>query len=48
MTTRTYLCSIEVDEDLLTADFAYTAALIEEHIQSIEGCKVIAWDTEES
>ena len=48
MTIRTYVCSIEVDEDLLTADFCYTAELIEEHIRSIDGCKVIAWDTEES
>ena len=45
MTTRIYVCKIEVDED--ESDFYYDAALIEESINKITGCKVIAWDTEE-
>ena len=47
MTTRIYVCRIEVDEDIHEADFSYSAALIEENIRSIEGCKVTSWDTEE-
>ena len=47
MTIRTYVCRIEVDEDIHEADFCHSAALIEENIRSIEGCKVTSWDTEE-
>ena len=48
MTIRTYVCRIEVDEDTHDeAGFCYSAALIEEYIRSIEGCKVTSWDTEE-
>ena len=47
MTIRTYVCRIEVDEDIHEPDFCYSAALIEENIRSIEGCKVTSWDTEE-
>mgnify|MGYP006969423912 FL=1 len=47
MTTRIYVCRIEVDEDIHEADFRYSAALIEENVRSIEGCKVTSWDTEE-
>lgn len=47
MTIRTYVCRIEVDEDIHEADFSYSAALIEDTIHSIEGCKVTSWDTEE-
>ena len=48
MTARIYVCRIEVDEDIHESDFAYSAALIEEFIRSIEGCVVESWDTEEN
>ena len=47
MTIRNYVCRIDVDEDIHEADFCYSAALIEENVRSIEGCKVTSWDTEE-
>ena len=47
MTTRIYVCRIEVDEVL--CDFATDAApFIEDTINNIDGCAVHSWDTEES
>ena len=44
---RLYVCTIEVDEEVFSDDFAYVAAAIESAVDTWEGCKVVRWDTED-
>ena len=48
MTTRIYVCRIEVDEDQLPTDFSDFAEDIETCIRSKEGCSVEGWQVEEA